>query len=39
MITAPTCKNCGHTCHCDTECTKCRNDVCIKCEHEKKITK
>ena len=28
-----TCKNCGHSCHCDKECPDCVNDVCGKCEH------
>lgn len=30
------CKNCGHNCHCGTECQTCHNDVCVKCEHEVK---
>lgn len=33
----PKCKNCGHDCHCNHDCEKCRNDVCFKCEHEKDI--
>lgn len=36
----PTCKNCGHHCHCEENvCHECRNDVCFKCEHEKKTEK
>lgn len=33
------CVKCGHDCHCDKECPKCHNDVCYKCEHEKKPSK
>lgn len=28
------CENCGHTCHCRTECAECANDVCVKCQCE-----
>lgn len=28
-----TCKNCGHSCHCDkVNCPNCVNDVCGKCD-------
>jgi len=29
------CENCKCDCHCDSECSKCSNDVCVncKCEH------
>ena len=31
------CKNCGHNCHCNKECVKCVNDVCITCACKSKI--
>ncbi len=28
------CKKCGHSCHCNDECTECINDVCTSCDCE-----